>query len=87
VGSSIHDSIDKNTGFGLPATGTNPNTQFLLCLKAYVNKAGKSARLTSYCGEPFPLSALNLKKSVLEHLGAWLVQAYLPNLEAGSSAK
>jgi hypothetical protein len=66
---------------------TNPNTQFLLCLEAYVNKTGRSAGLTSYCGEPFLLSALHLKRSVWEHSGAWLVQAYLPDLEAGSSAK
>jgi hypothetical protein len=52
---------------------TNPNTQFLLCLEAYVDKTGRSAGLTSYCGEPFLLSALHLKKSVWEHLGAWLV--------------
>jgi hypothetical protein len=37
---------------------TNPNTQFLLCLEAYVNMTGRSAGLTSYCGEPFLLSAL-----------------------------
>jgi hypothetical protein len=66
---------------------TNPNTQFLLCLEAYVDKTGRSAGLTSYCGEPFLLSALHLKKSVQAHLGAWLLQAYLPDLEAGSSAK
>jgi hypothetical protein len=28
-----------------------------------------------------------VKKSVWEHSGAWLVQAYFPDLEAGSSAK
>jgi hypothetical protein len=66
---------------------TSPNTQFLLCLAAYVDKTGKSAILTSYCGEPFLLLALHLKKSVWEHSGAWLVQAYLPKLEAGSSSK
>jgi hypothetical protein len=66
---------------------TNPNTQVLLCLEAYINKTGKSAGLTSYCGEPFLLSSLHLKKSVQEQSGAWLVQAYLPNLEPGFSAK
>jgi hypothetical protein len=66
---------------------TNPNTQFLLCLKAYIDKTDKSARLTSYCGKPFLLSALHLKKSVQEQSGAWLVQAYLLDLEAGSSTK
>jgi hypothetical protein len=66
---------------------TNPNTQFLLCLEAYIDKTGKSAGLTSYCGKPFLLSALHLKKSVQEQSGAWLVQAYLPDLEASSSAK
>jgi hypothetical protein len=66
---------------------TNPNTQFLLCLKAYINKTGKCAGLTSYCGEPLLLSALHLKKSVPEQSGAWLEEAYLPDLEACSSAK
>jgi hypothetical protein len=56
-------------------------------MRTYVDKTGKSAGLTSYCGKPFLLSALHLKKSVWEQLGAWLVQAYLPDLEAGSSAK
>jgi hypothetical protein len=65
----------------------NPNTQFLQCLKAYVDKTGKSAGLTSYCDEPFCLLALHLKKSVWEQSGAWLVQAYLPDQEAGSSTK
>jgi hypothetical protein len=27
---------------------TNPNTQFVLCLEAYVDKTGKSARLFSF---------------------------------------
>jgi hypothetical protein len=30
---------------------------------------------------------LHLKKSLREHLSAWFVQAYLPDLESGSSAK
>jgi hypothetical protein len=30
---------------------------------------------------------LHLKKSLREHSSAWFVQAYLPNLESGSSAK
>jgi hypothetical protein len=29
----------------------NANTQFLLCLEAYIDKTGKSAGLTSYCGK------------------------------------
>jgi hypothetical protein len=80
----------------LPATGTSktyneyitdPDTQFLLCLEAYMDKTAKNAGLTSYAGEPFLLSALHLKKSLREHSSAWFVQAYLPNLESGSSAK
>jgi hypothetical protein len=80
----------------LPATGTAscgmrtlpiPNTQFLLCLEVYIDKTGKSARLTSYCSKSFLLSALHLKKSVQEQSGAWLVQASLPDLEAGSCTK
>jgi hypothetical protein len=72
---------------GWDENSTNPNTQCLLCLKAYVDKTGKSAGLTSYCGKPFLLSALHLKKSVFEQLGASLGQAYLPDLEAGSPTK
>jgi hypothetical protein len=65
----------------------DPDTQFLLCLEAYVDKTAKNAGLTSYAGEPFLLSALHLKKSLREHSSAWFVQAYLPDLESGSSAK
>jgi hypothetical protein len=66
---------------------TDPNTQFLLCLKAYLDKTAKNAGLTSYAGEPFLVSVLHLKKPLREHSSAWFVQAYLPNLESGSSAK
>jgi hypothetical protein len=65
----------------------DPNTHFLLCLEAYVDKTAKNTGLTSYAGEPFLLSALHLKKSLREHSSAWFEQAYLPNLESGSSAK
>jgi hypothetical protein len=52
-----------------------------------VDKTAKNAGLTSYAGEPFLFSALHLKKSLRERSSAWFVQAYLPNLESGSSAK
>jgi hypothetical protein len=66
---------------------THHDTQFLLCLEAYVDKTAKNAGLTSYAGEPFLLSALHLKKSLREHSSAWFVQAYLPDLESGLSTK
>jgi hypothetical protein len=66
---------------------TDPDTQFLLCLEAYVDKTAKNAGLTSYAGEPFLVSALHLKKPLREHSSAWFVQVYLPDLESGSSAK
>jgi hypothetical protein len=66
---------------------TDPNTQFLLCLEAYVDETAKNAGLTSYADDPILLSALHLKKSLREHSSAWFVQAYLPNLESGSSAE
>jgi len=66
---------------------TDPNTQFLCQLEGYIDKTGKSAGITSFCGEPLLISALHLKKSVREQSSSWLVQAYLPDLEAGSSAK
>jgi hypothetical protein len=66
---------------------TDPDTQFLLCLEAYMDKTAKNAGLTSYAGEPFLLSALHLKKSLRDHSSAWFVQAYLPDLESGSSVK
>jgi hypothetical protein len=53
----------------------------------YVDKIAKNAGLTSYAGEPFLLSALHLKKSLMEHSSAWLVPFYLPNLESGLSTK
>jgi hypothetical protein len=52
-----------------------------------MDKTAKNVGLTSYAGEPFLLSVLHLKKPLREHLSAWFVQAYFPNLEAGSSAK
>jgi hypothetical protein len=66
---------------------TDPDTQFLLCLEAYMDKTAKNAGLTSYAGEPFLLSALHLKKSLREHSSAWFVQVYTPDLESGSSAR
>jgi hypothetical protein len=66
---------------------TDHDTQFLLYLEAYMDKTAKNAGLTSYAGEPFLLSALHLKKSLREHSSAWFVQAYLPNLESGSSTR
>jgi hypothetical protein len=66
---------------------TDPDTQFLLCLEEYMDKTAKNSGFTSYAGEPFLLSALHLKKSLREHLSAWFVQAYLPDLEFGSSTK
>jgi hypothetical protein len=67
----------------LPATGRarrgmrtlqipTPNSSYAL-RPTPTSKTGKSARLTSYCSEPFLLSALHLKKSVWEQSGAWLV--------------
>jgi hypothetical protein len=53
----------------------------------YVDKTAKNAGLTSYAGQPLVLSVLHLKKSLREHLSVWFVQAYLPDLESGSSAK
>jgi hypothetical protein len=52
-----------------------------------MDKTAKNAGLTSYTGEPFLLSALHLKKSLREHSSAWFVQAYLPDLESGLSAR
>jgi hypothetical protein len=66
---------------------TDPNTQFLLCLEAYLDKTAKNAGLTSYAGEPFLVSVVHLKKPLREHSSAWFVQVYLPGLESGSSAK
>jgi hypothetical protein len=41
---------------------TDPDTQFPLCLEAYVDKTATNAGLTSYAGLPFLVSALHLKK-------------------------
>jgi predicted ABC-type exoprotein transport system permease subunit len=48
----------------------DPDTQFLLCLEAYMDKAAKNEGLTSYAGEPFLVSALHLKKPLREHSSA-----------------
>jgi hypothetical protein len=42
----------------------DPDTQFLLSLEAYVDKTAKTAGMPSYCGKPFIMLALHLKKSV-----------------------
>jgi hypothetical protein len=66
----------------------DPDTQFLLCLEAYVDKTAKNAGLTSYAGEPFLLSVLHLKKCLRDiPVHGLCRQAYLPDLESGSSAK
>jgi hypothetical protein len=65
----------------------NPSEDFLLPIKIYVNKTGKTSGITSACGEPVLISTPLLKKSVREQLDAREVLIFIHNLEKGSSAK
>jgi hypothetical protein len=69
-----------------PATGTaRPMMSTLrtpICSSFFVLRF-----LTSYAGEPFLLSVLHLNKPLREHSSAWILQAYLLNLEADLSTK
>jgi hypothetical protein len=65
----------------------NPATDFLLTIKIYVNKTGKTSGIASTCGEPVLVLTPLLKKLVREQPDAWQVLMFIPNLEKGSSAK
>jgi hypothetical protein len=65
----------------------NPDTDFLLPIKIYINKTGKTAGITSACGEPVLVLMPLLKKWVREQPFAWQVLMFIPYLENASSAK
>jgi hypothetical protein len=65
----------------------NPATNFLLPIKIYVDKTGKTSGITSACGEPVLVSTPLLKKLVREQPDAWQVLMFIPDFEKGSSAK
>jgi hypothetical protein len=65
----------------------NPDTDFLLPIKIYINKTGKTAGITSACGEPMLVLMPLLKKWVREQPFAWQVLMFIPYLEKASSAK
>jgi hypothetical protein len=65
----------------------NPDTDFLLPIKIYIDKTGKTAQITSTCGEPILVLMPLLKKWVREQPSAWQVLMFISNLEKGSSAK
>ena len=62
---------------------TDPKTEFLLPIKIYLNKTGKTASLGSSCGEPVIWSSPLLKCSIRQNARAWRILGYV----LSSSAK
>jgi hypothetical protein len=66
---------------------TDPETQFLLPLEMYLDKTGKTAGMTSYCGEPLILASVLLRYAIHQDNETWHIQGYINDLEKTSSAK
>ena len=66
---------------------TDPETQFLLPLEMYLDKTGKTAGMTSYCGEPLIWASVLLRYAIRQYHETWRIQGYLNDLEKTSSAK
>ena len=65
----------------------DPTKEFLLVMDIYLDKTGKSAGITSSCGEPVIWSTPLLTNEVREHPYAWNLLGLIADLETGSSAK
>jgi hypothetical protein len=66
---------------------TDPETQFLLPLEIYLDKTGKTADMTSYCGETLIWASVLLRYAICQDNETWRVQGYINNLEKTLSAK
>jgi hypothetical protein len=53
----------------------------------YLDKLGKTAGITSSCGEPILMTTLLLKSSVREDSSSWCLLGFIPDLEKTSLAK
>jgi hypothetical protein len=65
----------------------DPTKEFLFVMDIYLDKTGKSAGITSSCGEPVIWTTPLLTSEVREHLYAWNLLGLIADLESGSSAK
>jgi hypothetical protein len=66
---------------------TDPSKQFLLMLKLYLDKTGRTAGVGSYCGKPVILSSPLLNQSCHQLTSAWRLLGLIEDLEILSSAK
>ena len=64
-----------------------PPRQFFFPLEIYLDKSGKTAGITSSCGEPLLMTTPLLKSSVREDPSSWCLLGFIPDLEKTSSAK
>jgi hypothetical protein len=65
----------------------DPTKEFLFVMDIYLDKTGKSAGITSSCGEPVIWTTPLLTSEVREHRYAWNLLGLIADLESGSSAK
>jgi hypothetical protein len=65
----------------------DPTKEFLFVMDIYLDKTGKSAGITSSCGEPVIWTTPLLTSEVREHLYSWNLLGLIADLESGSSAK
>ena len=64
-----------------------PPKQLFLPIDVYLDKSGKTAGITSSCGEPVLMTTPLLKSSVREDPSSWCLLGFIPDLEKTSSAK
>jgi hypothetical protein len=65
----------------------DPTKEFLFVMDIYLDKTGKSAGITSSCGELVIWTTPLLTSEVREHPYAWNLLGLIADLESGSSAK
>jgi hypothetical protein len=64
-----------------------PPRQLFFAFDIYLDKSGKTAGITSSCGEPILITTLLLKSSVREDPSSWCLLGFIADLEKTSSAK
>lgn len=65
----------------------DPSKELLVVIDMYLDKTGKSAGITSSCGEPLIWTTPLLSQKVRENHYAWNLLGFIADLETGSSAK
>jgi hypothetical protein len=64
-----------------------PPRQLFFPFDIYLDKLGKTARITSSCGEPVLMTTPLLKSSVREDPSSWCLLGFIPDLKKTSLAK